>query len=252
MTKYYSINDAVKSFNDSDIPIFIPVFEQVSYAKHMVDQLTSLGISNFILCDNNSTYGPMIDYLHKISQEHKVLYLNFNFGPRIYSEIAEVYNQMPDWFIVTDPDLIFNKNLPANFIDNMVEAASYYQLPKIGFAVEIFDAEASSKFFNKDLVHRWESRYWETPMGTMQDGSLIYSAAIDTTFALHNTSMISADIPKVHGTPMLRAGRIAGNYTCEHMGWWKDQPLESEELEYYKKVQTWGSTENEKKRMGYA
>ena len=118
--------------------------------------------------------------------------------------------------------------------------------------MEIFDAEASNKFFDKDLIYRWESKYWEVPIGTMQDGSQIYSAAIDTTFALHNTGIINAEIPKVGGTPMLRAGRIAGNYTCEHMGWWKDQPLEQEELEYYKKVQTWGSTENEKKKYGYA
>jgi hypothetical protein len=159
MTKYYSIDDAVKSFNDSDIPIFIPVFEQLSYAKYMVSQLTGLGISNFILCDNGSSYEPMIDYLNNTSKDHRVLYLNNNYGPRIYSEVKEVLDKMPEWFIVTDPDLIFNKNLPSTFIEDMVEVSAYYQFPKVGFALEIFEKEASEKFFNKEQIHRWEARY---------------------------------------------------------------------------------------------
>jgi hypothetical protein len=35
------------------------------------------------------------------------------------------------------------------------------------------------------------------------------------------------------------------------MGWWKDQPLTQEELDYYHERQQWASTYNEKKRLGY-
>jgi hypothetical protein len=250
MTKYYSIDDAVKSFNDSDIPIFIPVFEQLSYAKYMVSQLTGLGISNFILCDNGSSYEPMIDYLNNTSKDHRVLYLNNNYGPRIYSEVKEVLDKMPEWFIVTDPDLIFNKNLPSTFIEDMVEVSAYYQFPKVGFALEIFEKEASEKFFNKEQIHRWEARYWDQQIGSMKDNSPIYFAPNDTTFAVHNKGMLQSEVFEKGGTALVRSARIAGNYTCEHMGWWKEQPLTPEEYHYYKLVQTWGSTENEKRKMG--
>ena len=250
MAKYYEINAAMKSFGDNEIPIIIPTFNQVTYAKHMVDQLTELGIDNFVISDNNSTYPPMLEWLDEVSKKSRVIHLGYNLGPRVYSEILEVLAMMPDWFIVTDPDLIFNKNLPSTFIDDMIEACSYYQFPKIGFAMDIFNEEASSKFFNKELVHHWESRYWMNQIGSMKDGSPIYSAAIDTTFALHNTGILNDEVMKAGGTAMVRSARIAGNYTCEHMGWWQNQPMTEDEFEYYKSVQTWASTENEKKRMG--
>ena len=250
MSKYYQISDAMKSFGDNEIPIIIPTFNQVTYAKYMVNQLQSLGIENFIVSDNNSTYPLMLEWLEELSKSCRVLHLGYNLGPRVYSEISEVLELMPDWFIVTDPDLIFNKSLPSTFIKDMQEAASYYQFPKIGFAMEIFNEEASNKFFNKQLVHGWEGRYWTNCIGNMKDGSPIYSAPIDTTFALHNTGILNSEVARAGGTTMVRAARIAGNYTCEHMGWWENQPMTEDEFEYYKSVQTWASTENEKKRMG--
>lgn len=250
MTTYNSIHDAIRSFNDSDIPIFVPVFEQVSYAKFMVDQLAGLGVTNFVLCDNGSTYEPMRKYLEEASKEYRVCYLGANLGPRIYSD-KELIPYMPEWFVVTDPDLIFNKNLPANFIENMMEAAAYHQLGKIGFALDIW-GESSNKFFNVNQVLQWESKYWNELMGLMNDmESPIFHAPIDTTFALHNSSIVSYHLSLGANVPGIRAARIAGNYVCEHMGWWKDQPLTKEEFEHYKSRQTWGSTENEKRKMGY-
>ena len=250
MTQYYSIHNAIKSFSNDDIPIFIPVFEQVSYAKHMVSQLTGLGISNFVLCDNASTYAPMQRYLEEVSKEHRVCYLGYNFGPRVYSE-KELLPDMPEWYVVTDPDLIFNKNLPLTFIQDMIETCSYYQFAKVGFALDIW-GEASNKFFNPHQVRRWEERYWDVPCGRTNDGSMIYHAPIDTTFAMHNSGIALDELNRGANTTGMRAARIAGNYTCEHMGWWANQPLDPEEFAYYKSVQVWASTENEKKRMGYA
>jgi len=250
MSNYYYIKEAMESFSSNEIPIIIPTFNQVSYAKHMTEQLKSLGIENFIIADNNSTYPPMIEWLEKASKDIRVLHLGSNLGPRIYTEVLEVLDLMPDWFVVTDPDLVINKNIPKTFIDDMAEVCSYYQLPKVGFAMEIFDNHAASKFFNKSLVQSWESGYWTKPMGFMKDGSIIYSAPIDTTFSLNNSHILANEVLHVGGTALLRAARIAGNYTCEHMGWWKDQPMTQDEFEYYKNIQTWASTENEKKRMG--
>ena len=37
--------------------------------------------------------------------------------------------------------------------------------------------------------------------------------------------------------------RVAGNFTCQHMGWWSSEflPHESDELNYYAQHQTWSS-----------
>ena len=34
---------------------------------------------------------------------------------------SNIYNSLPDKFILTDPDLQFNENLPNNFIEILIE-----------------------------------------------------------------------------------------------------------------------------------
>jgi hypothetical protein len=58
----------------------VPVFEQVSYTQFMVERLTELGISNFVLCDNASfLYPVMRKYLERASKNFRVCNLGANF-----------------------------------------------------------------------------------------------------------------------------------------------------------------------------
>lgn len=252
--RYDSIQDALKNFSDEDIPVVIPVFNTVSYLKSMVDQLDSLGLgSNVIVCDNNSTYGPMVEYLNKLSETKNVVFLNKNLGPRVYSEDKEVCQAMPKYFIVTDPDLLFNENMPKNFINKMKRIVDMYGVSKAGLAIEINDPEERQRFFDADQVDRWERNYWTRKLEQYPEVDDLYAAPIDTTFVLYNRDKFLSEIDLVAGrmTCNTSAIRIAGRFTCRHMGWWREQPLSKEEHEFYKNTHTWSSTENEKKRMGY-
>jgi hypothetical protein len=60
-----------------------------------------------------------------------------------------------------------------------------YAYSKAGLAMEIFDPEASSKFFDIKSVHGWEGGYWNNGVASMEDGSPVFQAPIDTTFAVH-------------------------------------------------------------------
>jgi hypothetical protein len=245
MAKHYDIKDLCKYLNDSDVPIFIPVFNLVSYAKMMVNQLISRNIYNFVLCDNGSTYPEMVDYLEEMSKFHHVLYLPSNPGPRVFADNIEFLRDMPEIFIVTDPDLIFNENLPDTFISDMLTVLDSYSYAKVGMALEIFKENKSSKFFDKSWVHGNESKYFNEQVGKMQDDSPIFIAPIDTTFALHSKDRILSNYS--HGKQdsyVLPSLRIGGNYSCEHMGWWENQPVPEEEFNFYKQSQIWSSTIN--------
>ncbi|NBO22069.1 hypothetical protein EBU94_01840 [bacterium] len=247
MPSYYSLPDAVKSLKPNEVPIFIPVFNLVSYTKFMVEQLVEKGIDNFIICDNNSTYPPMVKYLERLSKNFKVLYLGFNFGPRMYSESVDILSMMPEWFVVTDPDLIFNKNLPDTFITDLMSISDAYKFSKAGFAMEIYEPEAASKFFDINKVHGWEGSYWTKQIGVTSTNDPIYFAPIDTTFAMHNRNILIDELSGGMQTYTARSARVAGVYTCEHMGWWAEQPIEKDEYNFYRQTQIWGSTENQKK-----
>ena len=242
-----------KEIIPDNVPIVIPTFNTVSYLKFMIDQLEDRAWTNIIVADNNSTYPPMIKYLNSLADRHNVVLMGDNFGPRIFTENKDICSSMPKYFIVTDPDLIFNKNMPLTAINKMRRVVDMYNLSKAGLAIEIHDDEERGRFFNADQVDRWESNYWNRPINQYPEKDQLYAAPIDTTFCLYNRDKFLSEIDHVPGrmTCNTSAVRIAGRFTCRHMGWWAEQPLTEEEYEFYKNSHTWSSTENEKKRLGY-
>lgn len=234
----------------SEIPIIVPVFDLVTYAKFMVSQLLDYGLENFIICDNNSTYPPMIEYLDELSKTQRVVRFDENLGPRVFAERPEFLSIMPEYFIITDPDLIFNPNLPKSFLSKMIRIIEMYGISKVGFAIDI--EENKDRFFNQNQVFVWEENYWKNKVEIYKEADPIYSAPIDTTFCMHKKQNI---INELKANPMgitsTSAFRIAGRFTCEHMGWWKEQPISKEEEEYYNNTQLWASTYNEKRKLRF-
>lgn len=240
----------LQTIPDDEVPIIIPVFNLVSYTKFMVEQLKNIGLNNFIICDNNSSYPPMIKYLKDLSKTDRVVFFNENLGPRVYGERPEFLSVLPEYFIITDPDIIFNKSLPKNFLNKMKRIINMYNVSKVGFAIDIENTK--NKFFNSDQVNIWEGNYWKIPITLYDEQDSLYSAPIDTTFCLYKKDLLIKELLNNRsGLPSTTSIRIAGRFTCEHMGWWKEQPLSIEEELYYNDSQQWASTYKEKKRLGY-
>lgn len=233
--------------DSSEIPIIVPVFNLVSYAKFMSAQLDEYGLTSYIICDNNSTYEPMIEFLNEQEQLGKrIVRFDKNLGPRIFCETPEFLSILPEYFIITDPDIVFNKNLPKNFINKMKRIIDTYSVSKAGFAIDIF--ETRDKFFDGHDVDEWEGKYWTVELNIYNEKDPIYIAPIDTTFCLYKkSSFVNELLDKRSGVTGTSCVRIAGRFTCEHMGWWKDQPLTQEEKDYYSQTQIWSATENYKR-----
>ena len=243
---------ALQTIPDGEVPILIPVFNLCTYANNMVHQLTMRGITGFIICDNASTYPPMIEYLDALSKTQRVVRFTENLGPRIFAESLDFLNILPEYFVITDPDLILNEQLPADFIHKMKDVVNAYNVAKAGFALDISDEY--DKFFNKDQVHLWESKYWIHNVPSLPNciPDTMYIAPIDTTFCLFKKSKYIDEL-RSNGRGIISTSslRIAGRFTCEHTGWWLKQPVPHYEMEYYKKTQAWSSTCDERKKLGY-
>lgn len=250
--EYQKENDSSTLIPD-DVPIIIPVFNTATYLKSMVDQLESRGWTNIIICDNGSTYQPMIDLLDELANKYHVVKWGKNLGPRAYTEDKDICSRMPKYFIVTDPDLLFNDKMPPNAIDKMKRIVDMYGVSKVGLAIDIDTPEERERFFNPHQVDLWERGYWSRKIQRLPEVDDLYAAPIDTTFSLYNRDKFLAEIDHVPGrmTCNTSAIRIAGRFTCRHMGWWAKQPLTDEEYDFYKNTHTWSSTENEKKKLGY-
>ena len=217
---------AVEGFTDyKDIPVFIISYNQYTFVKSMVEQLQPY-TNNVYVIDNKSTYEPLIEYLKEIDGKNAtVLWMPENYGHKVY-ERDEIIALGGEKYIVTDPDLLLNPNLPPNFIDILAELSDKYKTNKIGFALDIKENINLTKKFNGKTLPEHESPYWSQPVP--DPNYTLYIAVIDTTFALINKKYyVKGDLNN--------SIRVAGDFTCVHRPWlnnWESD-LQPGELDHY-------------------
>jgi hypothetical protein len=199
------------------IPVIIVSYNNHIYVENTINQIITINPGyqeNIIIMDNNSSDPNTIEYINNIVNTSfvKVIRNEHNNGPWVMHHInPHIYDTMPDKFILTDPDLEFNKNLPSNFIEIIDELSNKYPSRKMGFALKIED-------YNDDMfpgpytsgrnIYDWESQFWNNKIP--DDDYELYYADIDTTFSLYSKQHLDK-------MPI----RIAGNFTARHLPWYK-------------------------------
>jgi hypothetical protein len=215
-----------------DIPVFIPCFNAVTYVRSMVEQLRARGLRRLFLVDNASTYPPMREYLEAPGPGVTVIFQPENKGPHdVFLDPANLA-LLPQFFCVTDPDLLLNPAMPEDFLAQLAALTERLSVGKAGAAVDIADPAAlrQEDFLIEGRLWKiweWEDQFWREPLEPLPGGDPVFRADIDTTFALYNKRFFNID-------HRLKAVRVAGRYTCRHLPWYKDVGLPEEEEQYYR------------------
>ena len=149
------------------------------------------------------------------TKSYNIINTESNLGHKVWTN-PFIWDTLPEYFIVTDPDLEYNDELPVNFIDILYEISNLYNIPKTGFALniqspDIFDQSDYAE--GRYNIKQWESRFWNKPIGKYKNLDL-YEADIDTTFFLGRKSKFSNDY-----YTNTRNIRVASNFTCKHLPW---------------------------------
>lgn len=191
-----------------NIPAIIIGYNQLTFIKNMVKQIEKY-TSDIIIIDNNSSYLPLLEWYEK-EYKYTLLRQPQNFGHKVY-ERDSIQKLAGDVYILTDPDLLFNPDLPDNFIQELIEVSDYFQSKKVGFALLIDSDEIREDVcFRQFTIKQWESQFWVNQLNySLKPELKLFSADIDTTFCLINK--------KFQNFPI----RIAGRYTCVHIPWLK-------------------------------
>ena len=112
------------NFANKDIPIVLICYNNHKYIDNTINQISKINpiyYKNIIVINNSSNNSETLRYLAQLRNTGIPVINNANVTPRI-SDIdnIHIYNQLPERFILSDPDLTYNKNLPSNFITNLL------------------------------------------------------------------------------------------------------------------------------------
>lgn len=215
----YLFSKPLKQEEIKNIPIVINNRNRLTFMLQLIKALEAAGCTNIIIIDNNSTYQPLLEYY--ASCPYRVIRLERNLGYNalekmdLYREIKKKY------YVYTDSDVVPDPSCPVDFLEHFYKILQKYPLvQKVGFSLKIDNLP--DYYEGKKRVVEWESQFFkkELVLG-------LYSAPIDTTFALHRPYSY---ISKRGIFKMIRTGVP---YTAWHMPWYNDTSNLTEEEKYY-------------------
>ena len=213
----------------SYLPIIIIAYNNLTFVKNFVNQLLHLP-NPIIIVDNKSSYQPLLQFYDEIekSTNHKikVMKLRKNYGHRVYLSHKKLFPQV---YILSDPDLQLNKDMPNNISDILYSLSEEYKKFKVGLCLDISDSHlffpTKNYMGRKDMsIEKWEQKFWKNKIENPKYD--LYDAPIDTTFTLVNW--------KYYNKNEYDAIRIGGEFTAKHLPWYDhyiQNNLEKDELE---------------------
>ena len=198
-------------------PVIITVRDRLSCLEQLLSWLEGMGQNEIWLCDNASTFPPLVKFLK--TTKHNVVYNNFNLGhraPWLSGLVPQLGNKR--YFIISDPDVVPDSNTPSDVLklfEYMLQ--SNPKIDKVGFSLQIDNLP--NHFIHKSDVITWETQFWQN---TYCPG--YYKAPIDTTFAMYRPGS---------GHQNGNSLRSAPPFTARHLPWYQDFANLSEEDAYY-------------------
>ena len=214
-----------------DIPIIIICYNNYRYVENTISQISRINkdyYKDIIILNNASTCLHTIEYLKNLADINVINHIG-NFGPWIsIDNNKHIYDVLPNKFILTDPDLKFNKNIPRNFIEILSNLSEKYKTSKIGFALDISDSEKFHKTtdylgIHSNTLYNGEKGHWGIKIE--DDEYELYIASIDTTFSLINKNNIA------NGSEL--DIRVAGDFTAKHIPWYVENEIYNVYDNYY-------------------
>lgn len=197
-------------------PIIITVRDRLGPLLQLIRWLETARQHDIWLCDNASTYPPMVRYLE--TTRYHVVRNGTNLGhrsPWLSGLVPELGHDR--FFVVTDPDVVPTDLCPLDALAFFKETlCEHPEIDKVGFSLKIDDLP--DHYEHKQSVIAWESQFWKQPVF-----GRFYRAPIDTTFAVYRPGL-------GHGPHHLRS---APPYEARHLPWYQDSAHPSEEDRYY-------------------
>ena len=243
-------NTTVRVASSTFVPIFVITRDRLSSLQTAIQsyQRTLTSPYEIIILDHNSTYPPMVNYLHELQTKQGITVhpLQSEWWRRAKKEaddfIQNYLERHPsiEFYVFTDPDIAFLRTSPDILLFLAGLLKSCPDVDAVGPHLQISDLPAhyQRKFRSTYTAFEWESRFWTTVpnMATWNGlGYHISRQAIDTTFAMRRRNE--------HIRPL--SGRTLRSYApfaAVHVDWYHDsQNLPADKVWYMRRQQGAGN-----------
>jgi SAM-dependent methyltransferase len=202
-----------------EIPVFIVNRNRHVALQRLVEWLKDCGTRNVCILDNASTYQPLLDWYGKLPADVRLVRFDANLGPWVFWA-KNLHKTLDMPYVVSDSDLVPADFCPPDLIAKLQETLCRFpDAKKVGPSLRIDNLPGS--YAQAQTAFKWESQFWEKPVAHG-----LFSAPIDTTFALY--------APSADFTRDMRNIRMGYPYTMEHTPWLVDDSALSHEEQYYR------------------
>jgi hypothetical protein len=187
----------------------------------LITWLQERGYWNLMVLDNDSDYPPLLEYYDCLEGMVNVVKLGRNLLSKALWCWTASRQSIFGPFVYTDSDIVPIDECPENIVECLWEVAEQYGMPnKVGLGLKINDIP--DHYSQAERVRKWEARFWKREIGYCNYAP-VYSAAVDTTFALY---------PEFRPFS-LNAIRTGYPMIARHLPWYSDSANPTEEETYY-------------------
>jgi len=226
-------------------PILIPSWNNPTYIENIVQQLNDRNFRNILILDNNSISIETKKLLKKLKHRGcEILYFKENYGPRYCFQNQKFYEILPQYFVLTDPDIELSVNFDQHVFDQIISLTNSLEVGKIGLALSLGDSFAfRDELFqigdSEYTILQWEKQFW---IKQYPDHRFCgYEADVDTTFAFYNKRFFN---PKQYANAIRISEFGEMNISVRHLPWYKKSIVPSDEIALY-------NAANSKQRFSY-
>lgn len=212
------------------IPIIIPVFNQLTYLKNLINWWRWYYPENPIyIVDNGSTYPPLLEFYKNMGDGNAVVFgfVENNFIENLKGILERSVHPKHDYYVISDPDIMPHPSTPGNFLEVLQNKIEELNLHRAGFNLIIQDLPLNLNERNMIIHNEHE----------LINGKQIlehgpwkgYKAPIDTTFCLYKTANGGWSAP-MNGKDWGNCLRL---FAAFHLGWHVDHDNLNPEMEFY-------------------
>lgn len=218
------------------IPIVILNKDRLGPLISLVEALRCRDYTNILIIDNKSSYAPLLNWYKEEECNGNIQIFHNTIGATLFDNgtfyrLACELNVEPfcsiiqNHYVFTDSDVVPHKDVPYDFIEQMISVCDEYAVDKVGLGLRLEDLPISEY---TDPIRATEAQYWTNRL--FNDTYELYQSVVDTTFAVY----APLAQPKWLGNCI----RMGGQFTAHHMPWYYDvNQLPEDEAHYLRNLE---------------